>query len=291
MTLGTESLAGRNLTIEVNARKQAGCRPLQKGAPMASRKPTPRTVAFGTEVIRLRKEAGLTRQELARRVHVSRSYIGQVETGTTRCREDFAQRLDEGLGTGTTVTDLWDDLLRSSGYPTWFADYPRAEETAKLLRAYEVMYVYGLFQTEAYMRALLQKESDVEGRLRRQAVLKREDPPMISVVLSETTLWTCLGGPEVMREQCEHLLALSQEENVTLQVATAFQRGLDGSFHLATQPNGEDLLYMPAAKGGITTNDRQDILHIVSAFSALQAHALSADDSREFLRKAVVRWT
>jgi len=53
----------------------------------------------------------------------------------------------------------------------------------------------------------------------------------------------------------------------------------------------DDLLYMPAARGGITSNDREDILHMVGAFPDLQAHALSTDDSREFLWRAVVRWS
>lgn len=259
---------------------------------MPSRMPTRQTIAFGEELARLREDAGLSRLELAKRIPVTRSYIGQVENGTTRCRREFATQLDKAMDSGTTMADAWDDLLKNSRYPPWFADYPLAEGTASLLRAYETMFVYGLFQTEAYIRALPLDDSAVEGRLRRQAVLERDNPPMLSIVLAENVLWTCLGSAEVMREQCEHLVAISERENVTLQIApTGYYRGLEGPFNLATQPNGDELLHMPAARGGITTNDREDILHIVGAFSALQAHALSADDSREFLRKAVIRWT
>ena len=259
---------------------------------MPSRKPTPQTVAFGIALATLREDAGLSRLELANRIPVTRSYIGQVETGTTRCRKKFATELDAALDSGTTMQDAWDDLLKSSRYPSWFADYPLAEGTASLLRAYETMFVYGLFQTEAYIRAHLSDDVAIEGRLRRQEVLQRENPPMLSVVLLESVLWTCMGSAEVMREQCEHLLTVSEWSNVTLQIApTGYYPGFNGPFNLATQPNGDELLYMPAARGGITTPDREDILHIVGAFSALQARALSVDDSREFLRKAVVRWT
>ncbi|WP_247612202.1 DUF5753 domain-containing protein, partial [Actinomadura latina] len=114
----------------------------------------------------------------------------------------------------------------------------------------------------------------------------------LSIVLLENVLWTCVGSAETMREQCEHLLTVSEWSNVTLQIApTGYYPGFNGPFNLATQSNGDELLYMPTATGGVTSNDRKDILHIVGAFSALQARALSADDSREFLRKAVVRWT
>ena len=259
---------------------------------MPSRKPTRQTIAFGIALASLREDTGLSRLELAKRIPVTRSYIGQVETGTTRCTREFAAELDKALESGTEMQEAWDDLLKSSRYPPWFADYPLAEGTACLLRAFETMFVYGLFQTPAYVRALLQDETAVEARLRRQEVLQRDNPPMLSIVLLENVLWTCIGSAEIMREQCEHLLTVSEWSNVTLQIApTAFYPGLEGAFNLATQPKGGDLLYMPAARGGITTDDQEDILHIVSAFSALQARALSVGDSREFLRKAVVRWT
>ncbi|MFI0404808.1 Scr1 family TA system antitoxin-like transcriptional regulator [Actinomadura sp. 3N508] len=259
---------------------------------MRSRKPTPQTIAYGIALASLREDVGISRLELANRIPVSRSYIGQVENGTARCRREFAAELDTALDSGTTMVDAWDDLLKTSRYPSWFADYPLAEGTAALLRAYETMFVYGLFQTEAYIRAHLKDDVDIEGRLRRQEVLRREDPPMLSIVLLENVLWTCMGNEEVMREQCEHLLAISEWNNVTLQIAPlAYYPGLQGPFNLATQPNGGELLHMEAARGGITTPDREDILQIVGAFSALQARALSVDDSREFLRKAIVRWT
>jgi transcriptional regulator with XRE-family HTH domain len=259
---------------------------------MPSRKPTRQTIAFGIALASLREDTGLSRLELANRIPVTRSYIGQVETGTTRCTKEFAAELDKALESGTEMQDAWDDILKSTRYPPWFADYPLAEGTACLLRAFETMYVYGLFQTPAYARALLQDENAVEARLRRQEVLRRDNPPMLSIVLLENVLWTCMGSAEIMREQCEHLLTVSEWSNVTLQIAPlAFYRGLNGSFNLATQQDGQELLHMTTTRGGATSTDRDDILHVISAFSALQARALNVDDTREFLRKAVVRWT
>lgn len=91
---------------------------------MAARKPTRQTISFGQEVTRLRNEAGLSRLDLAKGAAVSRSYIAQVENGTTRCRRDFATRLDQALGTDTMLTDAWDDIVKSSAYPKFFTDYP-----------------------------------------------------------------------------------------------------------------------------------------------------------------------
>ncbi|MFA1541333.1 helix-turn-helix domain-containing protein [Actinomadura monticuli] len=84
---------------------------------MAARRPTRQTIAFGQEATRLRHETGLSRLDLAKRAAVSRSYVAQVENGTTRCRRDFAIRLDEALGTGTALTDAWDASVKASAHP------------------------------------------------------------------------------------------------------------------------------------------------------------------------------
>ncbi|MEV3922436.1 helix-turn-helix domain-containing protein [Actinomadura coerulea] len=259
---------------------------------MATRKPTPQTVAFGGEVSRLRRERDLSRIELACLTAVTRSYIAQVELGTTRCRQEFASRLDKAMDCSPTLAEAWEDLLRSAAYPRFFVDYPKAESTAALLRAFEIMTVYGLFQTEAYMWALLGTEQAVEARLKRQGILKRQHPPKISIVLCEPVLYTEVGGPAIMREQCEYLAEVAQMDNVALQIApTGRHWGLGGSFNLATQATGEELLYMTNARGGVTTSDPGDILPVVSMFSFIQAHALNVSESNEFIRKAVTRWS
>lgn len=53
-------------------------------------------------------------------------------------------RLDEALSTGTTLTDLWDDILKSSAHPKFFTDYSIAESSAELLRMYAETFVVGL---------------------------------------------------------------------------------------------------------------------------------------------------
>jgi transcriptional regulator with XRE-family HTH domain len=258
---------------------------------MAARKPTPQTIAFGAEVARRREMAGLTRLELAKRVTVSRSYIGQVETGATRCREDFAERLDEALDCAPALKDAWHDLLRSTGYPKWFADYPLAESSATILRVYEATYVYGLLQTKDYASVLSPSENDLERRLQRQQVLRRDPPPTVVVVLEESVLVREVGSREVMRAQCEHLLTASEWENVSLQIApTAYYPGIFGAFAVATQVNGDELVHFETSTGGVTSNDTGDILHCVGSFAAMQARCLSVDESRDFIRKAMARW-
>lgn len=258
---------------------------------MTARKPSPALKSFGAEVARFREEAGITRAALADLVAVTPSYISQVESGNTRCRRDFAERLSTVLGSGHSLTGAWDELMQKAKYPRWFVDFSRAESSAALLRIYGETFVVGLLQTADYAHVLLPNQPDLDARLKRQHVLNFESPPRLVVVLSETVLAREVGNPQVMHGQCEHLLEASFWENVTLQVApVAHYKGISGSFNIATQPTGEELAYLETSAGGITSDDPGDILHVVSAFAEMQARALSVDDSRDFLRKAVTRW-
>ncbi|SFN99007.1 helix-turn-helix domain-containing protein [Actinomadura madurae] len=260
---------------------------------MAARKPTRQTISFGQEVTRLRNEAGLSRLDLAKGAAVSRSYIAQVENGTTRCRRDFATRLDQALGTDTMLTDAWDDIVKSSAYPKFFADFPEAEASAALLRAFENTLVYGLLQNEDYARALLVDDAAVSARMRRQSILSGDAPPTVCVVLDESVLHRLVGGPDVMRSQCEHLLAMSTVEHVQLQIAPiAYCPGVHAPFTLATQENGDEVVYLATLNGGNTSNDPADTLYACKAFATLQAHALSVAETRSLIRKVLKeRWS
>jgi transcriptional regulator with XRE-family HTH domain len=260
---------------------------------MAARKASVQLKAFGAEVKRLREEGKLNRTELAGRATVSRSYISQVETGSTRCRRDFAERLDKALGSAPVLTNLWDDLLRSTGYPRYFTDFSVAESTAVLLRSYQTTYVDGLFQTEAYARVLLVKDDAVQARLRRQAVLDQEVPPLVSVVLDESVLYRQVGTKQVMREQLEHLLALMEREHITLQIAPiAYIRGARASFTIATQADRTEAVYLENAARAETSSEEEDLTRVTETFVRLQASALTVNDSRAPIERTLVeRWT
>ena len=56
------------------------------------------------------------------------------------------------------------------------------------------------------MPCFLGDESLVQARMERQRILTREEgPPSLHCVLDEAVLYQSRGGPDVMREQLEHL--------------------------------------------------------------------------------------
>jgi hypothetical protein len=61
-------------------------------------------------------------------------------------------------------------------------------------------------------------EDQITARLARQEILDGPEPPMLQFVLSESCLRRVVGDAAVMREQIDHLIALSRRPNVFLQV-------------------------------------------------------------------------
>jgi transcriptional regulator with XRE-family HTH domain len=256
----------------------------------------PEFLSFGAEVKRLRAAAGLRQQDLASLVNVTRSYITQVESGRTRCRRDFALRLDRALKSGTAIVEAWDDLLESiktDRYPTFFANFTKAEQSAIVFRAYDERLVHGLLQTEAYARVLLKNEEKVRSRMRRQGILDRDPAPLVSIILDETVLYREVGGPDVMREQLEHLIELSLNEKVQLQIAPVqYIRDVRGSFAIATRPDHRQVAYSVTCWGGDTTTDEEEMATANKTFLVIQSEALNVKDSRSLIRKiAEERWS
>ncbi|MFB4301629.1 Scr1 family TA system antitoxin-like transcriptional regulator [Actinomadura sp. NTSP31] len=263
-----------------------------------SARPTidPELVGFGTVVRRFREANGLKQDELAQLVNVARSYISHVECGRTKCRRDFAERLDGMLNTNGEIAEAWDDLLeqiKQVRYPTHFVAFPKAEASADQLRVYETHLVYGLFQTEAYARVLLVDDEPIATRMKRQELLTRKPPPLISVVLEESILYREVGSGKVMCEQLEHLIKLSLREGIFIQIAkTGHYRNAKASFHIATQPDRSEIAYVVKATGGEITRDPSELSKVSTVMHTLTAQSLNTHDSRELIRKVIrERWS
>src|SRR5207248_790644 len=107
---------------------------------------------------------------------------------------------------------------------------------------FEQTLVPGLLQTAEYARAVLSTrigatEDEVDqllaSRLERQAILDRDDPPLLWVVIDEGVLRRPVGGADVMGAQVEYLTEMASRPSVVIQVipcAVGAHEGLTGSF-------------------------------------------------------------
>ena len=200
--------------------------------------PTVLRILLGAQLRRLREAKRISLEEAGNVIRASHSKISRLETGRVGFKDrDVADLLtlygvvDEKerdalrtLASRANSPGWWHDY--SDVLPHWFEAYVGLEEAASQIRAYEVQFVPGLLQTEDYARAVTmlgysnprEINRRVNLRLARQAVLTREDPPSLWVVLDEAVLRRPIGGANAMRTQLKHLIEMSQRPNVTIQI-------------------------------------------------------------------------
>jgi hypothetical protein len=270
---------------------------------------TPRQV-FGAVVRFYRERAGLSRPDLAGRIHKSVSLIESIERGDRVATGDVTADLEDvaDLNTAGILTMLRDKFGSSMSYnalPVWFEDWAGHERVAVRLRWFEPLVVPGLLQTEAYARSLLtgrigkqpeDAEALVRARMDRQAVLTRAgDPAEFLAVLDEGVLRRGVGGATVMAEQVKHLVEASGWPNVVVQVipaATAVHDGVNGGgFAIADFEDGPGVGYQETALRGVPLTDPKDVAGLAVVFDRLRAEALPRAASLALLEEAATTWS
>src|SRR5215467_11161753 len=195
---------------------------------------------LGAQLRRLREVKRITLEDAGYVIRASGSKMSRLETG----RVGFKSRDIADLLTFYGVTDdqereTLQELARQASargwwhdyadiMPAWLEPYVGLEEAASSIRCYEIQFVPGLLQTADYARAVAMlghpapSADEVERRVRlrmaRQAVLTRATPVHLWAVLDEAVLLRPIGGAEVMRGQLEHLIEVSAQPNVSLQL-------------------------------------------------------------------------
>jgi transcriptional regulator with XRE-family HTH domain len=251
--------------------------------------------AIASDLRFYREKTGLSLTQLANKIGCTRQTVSNMEYArpTHRLNADQAAALDELWELNRHFRRLlrW---ARTRHHPQWFQEYEGYETKASSLRMFEPLLVPGLFQTEDYARTMLTAarvvkdvEAAVRRRMERQQLLTREDPPLLWVLLDEGVLDRPVGGSAVMRAQLERMLEVGSLPNVTIRViprAAGFHVGLEGSFVLATIPDGE-LAYMEAWGGGRLEEDRAAIRRYGTLYDRIGAEALPESSSRTLMRQ------
>lgn len=276
------------------------------GGPVALR------IMLGARLRRLRLAEGITRERAAEEIRATSSKISRLELGQSPNRHrDMTDLLDLYRVTDPQERDTLLELAQranSPGWwyefrdvmPVWLAPYLGLEETAPVIRAYEVQFVHGLLQTPDYARAVIglrhshapQDELDrrVTLRMRRRQILTRSDPPRLWVVLDEAALRRGIGDPAVMRGQLEHLIEIADHPTVTLQIHP-FQAGghaaAGGPFTLLrfTDPDLPDQVYIESLAGALYLDKRSEVETYATTMDHLCLQAEPRTATKRILQK------
>lgn len=258
---------------------------------------------FARELQAARSRAGLSLEQFASEINYSRSLVGHVETCRRVPSLDFAKRCDQVLRT-TGTFERMQQVLRTATFPAWFRPFAEYEARASALRGFEHALIPGLLQTADYARAVLgarpnsseeKAEERANARLERQAILGRDRPPLLWVVLDEGVLHRSIGGSKVMHDQLLHLATMAERPNLTIQVipsATGAYCGLDGAFVLLEFPDEPTVAYMETVTGGQITEEPSTVAYVTLNFDTVRAEALPRQASLDLIMKvAEERWT
>ncbi|MBH1935194.1 helix-turn-helix transcriptional regulator [Streptomyces sp. AV19] len=246
---------------------------------------------FGSELKRVRTEAGKSQGETARLAHTTQAMISYVESAKRVPSEDLARDLDVAFGTGGHFGRLY-PLVIKFAYPSWFLPFVELEREAAAFRSFEGQVVPGLLQTEDYARSLYSAvrpdnlDELVAGRITRQGIFEREMPPHAWFVMDEYVLLRQVGGPAVMRGQLERLLSAGESPRTVIQVipaSIAAHPGLEGPFMILGFDEGEDVLYIDGFARGYMTADATDVGPAARTYDLLRATALSPVASAELI--------
>jgi len=276
--------------------------------------PTVRRLQLGARLRTLRQAAGVSRDQAGWAIRGSESKISRMELGRVSFKErDVVDLLklygveDEqervrllALAREANTPGWWHaygDVL-----PSWFQNYLDLEQSAELIRTYEIQFVPGVLQTDAYARAVImlghgaasKHEIDQRARLRmaRKQLLSTPGAPRLWAVLDEAVIRRPIGGWQVLREQIAALLRASEEPNVRLQVMPFHSGGhaaAGGAFSILRFPHQElpDVVYIEHLTSGLYLEKREDVDQYAEAMSLLFIEAEPPDRTPDILRQAL----
>lgn len=102
-----------------------------------------------------------------------------------------------------------------------------------------------------------------------------------SFVLEEHLLQREVGGAEAMREQIDHLLALTALRNVEIQIMPGWQAhaGSDGPLQLLETPDNQRFAYCEGQESGQFVSDPNVVGTLNLRYARMRSQALTIGDS------------
>ncbi|MFG2722838.1 helix-turn-helix domain-containing protein [Streptomyces sp. NPDC048416] len=270
-----------------------------------------RRILLGSQLRRLRESRGITREAAGYSIRASESKISRMELGRVsfKARDvedlltlygvgDESERMSLlGLAKEANIAGWWHSF--GDVLPGWFQTYIGLEGAASLIRIYEVQFVHGLLQTEAYAHAVVSRgmngapaaevEKRVALRLERQKALVSERAPQFHAVLDEAALRRPYGERDVMRGQLKHLIEMSEQPNINLQImpfSFGGHAGESGAFTMLRFPESDlsDIVYLEQLTSALYLDKAEEVAQYERAMARLQQDSPGPEESRDLLR-------
>lgn len=274
--------------------------------------PTGRQLRLGTELRKLRERAGLTSTEAGQLLGIKQNQISNMESGRMGVSPDRVRMLACGYECPDRVlvdalTQMTNDRKRGwweeyrELLPSSLLDLAELEHHAVALRDSITARIPGLLQTHDYAREIFRQAvtelspPDIEHRLsfriKRQAVLYRDEPTPYEAVIHEAALRMKVGGPDVSRRQLQHLLDTSDRDGITLRAITFDAGAYPGSGQSIYYVHGPvaplDSVYLDQSHGLAFLDAEAQLHKYRTLFDRVDAVALAPDRTRDLIHSVI----
>ncbi|GAA1799122.1 helix-turn-helix transcriptional regulator [Luedemannella flava] len=263
---------------------------------------------LGIALRELREAAGLTLEQVAEEVDLTKSTISRIETAQTPVRPAIVRVLLTLYGASTKDMDLLVQLAKEAKVQSWWQGYADLlnkpmlewiafESEATAISTFEPVIMPGLLQTAEYARGIMRAhptlrsdaeiERRVEARMARQERLIGESPLELLAIFDETALVRPIGDDpaQVLAGQREHLLKMSRLPNITIQVlpvAVGYHPAVTSGIHVMefADPADPPVVGLGTVAGVMVLDNPEEVRNCVAVMGNLRSLALSPADSR-----------
>lgn len=273
---------------------------------MASDSPTLRRRELAARLRKLRLESGKSIEEIAERLLCHPTKISRMETAKRAASLRDVRDLCGIYEVDDRERDELMRLARDARQQGWWQHYGDLgiapliglQDAASSITDYESCAVPSLLQTEEYARWVIRGSSPrmrqevveerVEARMRRQEILKKEEPPRFWALLDESVLHRHIGSRDIMKRQLEKIVDVGRQSNVTIQTIpfrVGAHPGLNSTFVFMEfdDPGLSPVVFVEGLVGSIYLEREVDIARYREAVEHLRAAALGPVDSLSFI--------
>ncbi|WP_328501388.1 helix-turn-helix transcriptional regulator [Streptomyces sp. NBC_00457] len=274
------------------------------------REPTARQARLGAELLKLRDAAGLSGREAAALLGTDAARLSQIESGVGGVSEDTVRRVAANYSCADA--ELIEALVamatdRSRGWweeyrgklPNTFLDLAELEHHCTFRLDVEFLHIPGLFQTEAYARAVFSyrvpelPDADLERRVRHRMARKViiEGPAVVpyEAVIHEAALRIRVGDRTATRTQLARVLELSEADHVAVRVIPFDLDGFAGATNSMMYVGGVvpklDTAVRDGPQGAGFIDSEAQLGAFRTLFRKVEAVSLDPERSRDFIHK------
>lgn len=261
--------------------------------------PAAKLVAKVTRMLRVQRD--WSQDRLGDELGYSAAAVSAMETCAQPASDAMLVALKRVLSEGSDVFETARLYMRMERLPEQFQDYALLEQAAISLQLFANNVIHGLFQTEAYARALIgggypplsdeRVEELVQLRMARKALFDRDPLPMIEIIIDEAVLRRVIGSEEVMREQLLHLVECARRRNVTLLVLPMdagkygeYAAGHGGMSLVETSAH-EHLVYLEAQEESLLVSDPAKVSTYAQRYAKIRSQALGPRESLDLIMR------